>query len=60
MTMPSIEGQPDGAKELLLGWEWIKAALTWATQHHLPRFSILDQEKIGIKLNKSIIVRVKQ
>jgi hypothetical protein len=55
--MPSIEGQPDGAKELLLGWEWIKAALTWAVQQHLLHFSVLDQEKIGVKLNKSIIVK---
>jgi hypothetical protein len=57
MTMPSIEGQPDDAKELLLGWEWIKAALTWAVQQHLLYFSVLDQEKIGVKLNKSIIVK---
>jgi hypothetical protein len=55
--MPSIEGHPDGAKELLLGWEWIKAALTWAAQQHLPRFLVLDQEKIWVKLNKSIIVK---
>jgi hypothetical protein len=57
--MPSIDRKLDGAKELLHGRERIKATLTWAVQQHLPRVSILDQEKIWVKLNECIIIKSK-
>jgi hypothetical protein len=41
------------------GGEGIKASLTLIVQQDLPHFFILDQEKVGVKLNESVIVKGK-
>jgi hypothetical protein len=38
-------------------WKRIKTTLTLPMQHHLLHFSILNQEKIWVKLNKCIVVK---
>jgi hypothetical protein len=41
------------------GWEGVKITLTWVMQQYFPRFSVLDQEEIGVKFNKNVIVKGK-
>jgi hypothetical protein len=36
-----------------------KDYLTWPVQQHLSHFTILNQEEIGVKFNKNIIIKSK-
>jgi hypothetical protein len=40
-------------------WHRVNATFTWPMLHHLPHFSVFDQERRGIKLNKHIIIKGK-
>jgi hypothetical protein len=65
--LPSVRRQLDDDRGKLLetwwkgGWNGIESPppFTWAAQQDLLRDLILDEEKIGVKLNICVVIKIK-